>query len=455
MNPADFDIETAGARLRAGQLSAQDLIEAHLARIDARDGAINAFVARNDAAVRAAARKADADFASGVDHGPLHGIPVAIKDMVDTVDFPTRYGSALYADHTPEADAACVENLKKAGAIILGKVATYEFATVGPSFDTPFPPARNPWNLERITGGSSSGSAAAVAAGLVRIAIGTDTGGSVRSPASYCGIVGLKPTFGLVAERGVFPLSSSLDHVGILAASAAEAGLAMAALDHSSQPDTRHETNLADLTIGYARDWFASDPQTDSGVLGAIDTAASLLSMLGTRVVEVEMPPYGVFEAAGAAILHAQAFALHRERLARQSEKFGTKAFRTLIAGASLDKDDLAVATRAASRLKRALNDEVFARCDALIAPTTLTPAPALAAFRGDSAVWTPMRTIAFNVTGHPAISIPSGFVDGLPIGLQIAGPAYSEALLCRIGAAFERASDFSAQQPPHAADTV
>jgi len=451
MNPADLDVRTAGDQLRAGTLSAVDLAKEHLARLDSHDGTVRAFVARNDEAVLAAARKADNDFAAGLDRGPLQGIPVAVKDMIDTADFLTQYGSALYRGHRPKTDATCVARLKKAGAVILGKVATYEFATVGPSFDTPFPPACNPWSLEHITGGSSSGSAAAVAAGLVRIAIGTDTGGSVRSPAAYCGVVGLKPTFGAIPEDGVFPLSPSLDHVGVIAASVAEAELALSVLTGDPAGKGGGGRDLEGLKIAYARDWFAADPETDPGVLAAIDEAASLLSMLGAQIVEIEMPPYAQFEAAGAAILHAEAFTLHRDRLAAQPENFGTKTLRSLIAGACLDDGDLARVTRAASRLREKLDADVFAHCHAVLAPTTLAPAPALAAFRGNAAVWTAMRTIAFNVTGHPAMSLPAGFVNAMPVGLHLVGSAGAEALLCRIGNAFEQASDFSAQRAPHA----
>ncbi len=221
MTAADLSIPDAAARLRDGRLTSVALTEAHLARIAERDGAYYAFLHVAAESALAAAAEADAAFSRGEDLGPLQGIPVAIKDLFDTADMPTTYGSDLHAGRVPTGDAEVVRRLRTAGAVLLGKLETYEFAMVGPVFDRAFPPAANPWDVGRATGGSSSGSAAAVAGGLVRTTIGSDTGGSVRSPAAYCGAVGLKPTYGRISTRGAFPLSPSLDHVGLVSASVA------------------------------------------------------------------------------------------------------------------------------------------------------------------------------------------------------------------------------------------
>jgi aspartyl-tRNA(Asn)/glutamyl-tRNA(Gln) amidotransferase subunit A len=451
MPAPDLIIPEAAARLRDGSLTARDLTDAHLARIAALDPALHAFVAVTPEPAHAAAAEADRELAAGHDRGPLHGIPIAVKDLVDVAGQPTACGSRLRDGAAPaEADAAVVTRLREAGAVLLGKLATYEFALVGPTFDGPAPPAVNPWSPDHVTGGSSSGSAAAVAAGLLRVSIGTDTGGSIRSPAAYCGVVGLKPTRGRVPSAGVFPLSPSLDHLGPLAATVAEAALTLDAIaDPDSEPAaSRLGRDLAGLRIGYARDWFAADPALAPGVLEEIDAAVSQLSLLGARIAEVPLPDYALFETAGTVLLDAEALAVHRATLAADPAGYGRAAFASLQPGARLAPAAVADAHRAAARLARRLDAGVFAAHDAVVTVTTLTTAPLVAPYRDGLAGWTPMRTLPFNVTGHPALSVPAGFVAGLPIGLQIVGPAQSEALICQIGHAFELATGHAAQRP-------
>jgi Asp-tRNA(Asn)/Glu-tRNA(Gln) amidotransferase A subunit family amidase len=377
----------------------------------------------------------------------LTGIPVAIKDLIDTADMPTQYGSGLFAGHQPQHDAHCVAALRRAGAVIIGKTATYEFATVGPSFDTPFPPALNPINPDHITGGSSSGSAAAVADGMVRLAIGTDTGGSVRSPASYCGVVGFKPAQGQIPATGVFPLSPSLDHVGTLAASVREAALGHTAMAANGQDRDIFSGAAPGVKLGYARDWFATDPQLGPGVLAALDTAVSMLSLTGAQIAEITLPDYADFEAAAAVILHAESFAIHKQRLAEQADRLGIKTFRTLAAGAAIAPSDIDLARRTGTRLKAAL-DAMFETVDVIATATTLTTAPELALFEGADAVWTPMRTIGFNLTGHPSLSVPCGFSSGLPVGMQLIARPGNEAALFALGHAFEMATDHASFRP-------
>jgi aspartyl-tRNA(Asn)/glutamyl-tRNA(Gln) amidotransferase subunit A len=456
MNPTDLTIAEAGARLRDGSLTSVALCEAHVERIRARDGALHAFVAVDAESALAEAARADQSFARGVDLGPLHGIPTGLKDLIDVRGATTANGSRVAAHGVAADDAAVVRRLRESGAVIVGKLATYEFALVGPSFDTPFPPVRNPWNLANITGGSSSGPAAAVAGGLLRTSIGTDSGGSIRSPAAYCGVVGLKPTFGLVSVEGVFPLSQSLDHVGPISASVAEAALTLDALvggqDASWRPAaSRLGQPIDGMRIGYARDGFAKDPLTHPGVLRAIDDAASQLSLLGARIEEITLPDYGLCEACGATILHFEALANHEELLRRYGGDYGRLAWLSLAAGLTLTPSDLARARRIASALRDEIDSGAFARCDALLTATTLTPAPPFSAFDGRKAVWTPMRTLPFNVTGHPALTMPAGFAEGLPVGAQIVGRAFDEALICQIADAFERATDFAATPRPFA----
>jgi aspartyl-tRNA(Asn)/glutamyl-tRNA(Gln) amidotransferase subunit A len=460
MSLADLTIMEAGQRLRAGTLSSAELTEAHLSRIIALDPELHAFSLVTADRARADARRADSELAQNLDRGALHGIPFGLKDLIDTAGITTTYGSRRYAGHVPKADAEVVRRLGQAGAVLMGKLQTYEFAVVGPSFDLPLPPAANPWNTRHITGGSSSGAAAAVAGGLLRTAIGSDTGGSIRSPSAYCGVVGLKPTFGRVSRHAVFPLAPSLDHLGPISASVAEAAITFDAIA-GHDPRDAHSIDepglsagdglglgIEGLSIGYARDWFANDPALAPGTINLLDDAMSTLSLLGARIHEVTLPDYPLLEAAGAVILQAEAFAIHRDALVRYGSDYGRLAYESLAAGLVLTDADVAVARQAASLLNREL-DDVLAQHDAVMTITTLATAPPFSAFDGKSVVWTAMRTLPFNLTGHPALALPVGFSGGLPIGMQIVGRRLDEAMICRIGDAFERATDFSAARPP------
>ncbi len=448
MNPADLSIPDAGARLRDGTLTSAELTDAHLERIAARDGSYHAFVTVTADRAREDASRADRERAEGIDRGPLHGIPIALKDLIDTAGIPTTSGSRLFEKHVPSTDAAVARRLREGGAVLLGKLMTYEFALVGPSLDLPYAASRNPWNLDHITGGSSSGSAAAVAGGLVRTAIGTDTGGSIRSPASYCGVVGLKPTYERVSRDGVFPLSPSLDHVGPLSATVAEAAITLDAISDAGAASRLGEGVHA-KRIAYARSWFATATEAEPAGVAAMDDAASALSLLGARIEEVELPDYALFEAAGAVIIQAEALAVHATDLKARPELYGRLAYQNLLTGLVLDDADVAIARAAAAELSRRLQAEIFSQFDAMVTINTLTPALPFSAFDGVNSVWTHMRTLPSNVTGNPALAVPIGFTRGLPLGMQIVGRHGDEAVICAIGHAFETATDHSAQRPP------
>ena len=452
-------IPDSAALMRQGLVTSVDLVRATLAAITLRDPHLHAFVGLDPAFALDQAAQADRDLMAGLDRGPLHGIPVAIKDMIDVAGQPTACGSAVCAGRVAQTDATVVQRLRAAGAIITGKVATYEFAMVGPDTGLHDRPARNPWNPAHITGGSSSGSAAAIAGGLVRAAVGTDTGGSVRSPASYCGTVGLKPSFGRVPRTGVFALAPSLDHVGPLAATVQEAALMLdavsgpcagdaASLSHSWRPAMGLVgQDMAGRRVGYARHWFVHDPACDPAVIRAMDDAVSQLSLLGMRIEEISLPDYALYEAAGSVILHAEALATHRHLVAEHADKYGRMTLQSLAVGAAVTPADLAVARQAATLLSGTMAAH-FQRFDVIVTPTTLTPAPRFVAFEGGSAVWTPMRTLPFNLTGTPVLSLPIGFSGGLPLGMQIAGAAGAEDAICAIGHAFETATDHALMTP-------
>ncbi len=448
-DPADLSLSDAAAALQAGTLTARTLTIAALDRVAARNDSLHAVTHLNPQAL-AEADHADAMRAAG-QTGPLCGIPFLVKDLIDVADLPATSGSAVLAGRVAPTDAASVALLRAQGAVVLGKVATYEFAMVGPDLALPDPPARNPWNLAHITGGSSSGSAAAVAGGLVRFALGTDTGGSIRSPAAYCGCVGLKPGYDRVSRGGAFPLSPSLDNVGPLAATVAEAALILDAITANPAlwraASSQLGRGVGGLRIGYARDWFANDPQATPALIRAMDDAAAQLSLLGATITPITLPNYAAYEAAGSIILHAEALDQHRDLIRDKQAFYGRPVLQCLAFGAALDAEDVAQARIAQSALRNAMLAAMDG-FDLLITATTLTPALPFAAFDGTKAVWTPMRTIPFNVTGQPVLSLPIGFDGGLPLGMQIIGRIGDEDLICAAGHAFEQTTDHSAQRP-------
>ncbi len=426
-------VRDAARALRAGELAAADLLDLHLARIGALDDALGAVWAVDEGRARAAAERADRDLAAGLDRGPLMGIPFLVKDVIDMAGLATTCGSAVPAT-VARADADCVARLVAAGAVPLGKTATYEFALTGPAWDLPEPPARNPWDEDRIPGGSSSGSAAAVAAGMARIALGTDTSGSVRDPATRCGVAGLKPTAGAIPAAGVFPLSPTLDDVGLLAATAEEAALAFRALAGRPPSPRRAEG----MRLGYARDWFAADPDLDPAVLAALDAAAEGFAGLGVAVEEADLPDYALMEAAGTVVMNAEAFAVHRPLLRAHWADYGAETRRRLAPAALLTEADLAAAREIWPRL-RAWMDEAMRGFDAVLTATLLAPAPRFAdCAEGGRAM--PMRTLPFNVTGHPALALPCGMRDGLPLGMQLVAPHGEEEVLFALGTLWEAA---------------
>lgn len=444
-DPADLNIAEAGAALRQRALTSALLTQAHLDRIAARDGRIGAFTHVASEAALAAAVEADRSLAEGRDLGPLHGIPFAIKDIFDVEGWPIRWGSRLNEGRIAGGTAPAVQTLLDGGAVPLGVVATYELATVGPDETAPAPRPANPWNAGHVTGGSSSGSAAAVAAGLVRLALASDTGGSARSPAAYCGVVGLKPTYGAIPCDGMMPLAPSLDHAGVIARTAEDAALGFSALCGQ-----RWEASaIAGHRLAYGRGW-AIDPRAHPALLPLLDEAASLLSLCGAVISLTDLPPYVPLESAGAAILAAEAFAEHGAAVEANPEAGGEMARAYIRSGRGIGAARLTAARASIAPLRAAL-DAVLEQHDALVLPTTLSPAPAIAVRAGETSLWTPMRTLPFNLTGHPALSVPMGFADGLPLGLQIVGRRNDEATILRLAAAFEAASDHAALQPSFA----
>lgn len=461
-DPAQLPIAEAATAIATSKLSPVELVEATLARIEAHDGALHSFATVAGDRARAAARQAEAEIAAGAYRGAMHGIPFATKDNYDSAGILTACQSHVRKNHVPETSAAAIEHMEAAGAILIGKCATAEFGTGGPSPGMLFPPPVNPWDAERYTGGSSTGSGAAVGAGLLRVALGSDTGGSVRGPAAFCGAVGLKPTYGLVSRRGVFPLSFSLDHCGPIGRSVEDTAITLGAmagpdpLDPASamvQPEdyTRELGQGIDgLRIGYLRRWPVEDPNTDPDVLAALDRGADTLRGLGAVVEEVPFEGEEIFLAAGRTILISEYYAVHQETLLKTPELYERPARERLMVGAFARASDYVDALRLRRRLALMFNREVMGRYDAVLTSSAVRPA-----WRFDEMPDEPMHmlgltTYAFNVTGNPAISVPSGFGrTGLPLSLQLVGRMFAEAQLLRIAAAYEAAADLPAREPP------
>jgi aspartyl-tRNA(Asn)/glutamyl-tRNA(Gln) amidotransferase subunit A len=457
----ELSIAEAGRRLRAGTLSPMALTQHCLTRIAALDPRLHAFILVTKERALADADRADRELKAGVDRGPMHGIPYALKDIYATAGIPTTCHSKLLLDNVPAEDCVVEAKLKSAGAILLGKLATHEFAIGGPSFDLPFPPARNPWNLDHFTGGSSSGSGAAVAAGLVRIAMGSDTGGSIRGPAFYCGTVGLKPTYGLVSRRGVFPLSYTLDHCGPLTWSVEDAALTMQviagydALDPASADLTVPDftsgigRDLAGLTLAYPRSFFATQEDITAEVIASLDASAQQFAKLGAKVEEIELPDFELFNACGRVILIAEAYAIHEKNLLTRPLDYARYTYQRMMVGATVSAADLTQAFRLRRELSWIINQRILGTYDAIITANGLEPALRFDAFPADVPPKMTLQTMPFNVTGNPTLALPTKLSkSGLPLGLQIVGRAFDEPTVLRIGAAFEAASGWSNMRP-------
>ncbi len=462
-----LSIADAGAKLRAGTLTSTALTRASLERIVALDGGLDSFVLVTAERALADAAAADAELKAGIDKGPMHGIPYGLKDIYDTAAIRTTCHSKLRVDNVPQADSVVAGRLKDGGGVLLGKLATHEFAIGGPSFDLPFPPARNPWNRDHIPGGSSSGSGAAVAAGFCRMAMGSDTGGSIRGPAAYCGVVGLKPTYGLVSRRGVFPLSYTLDHCGPLARTVEDCALTMQVITaHDPQDPASADVPTPEFTrgldwgvhgvkIAVPRHFYAQAEGASPEIIAAIDTAAQTWAKLGATVEEVTLPDYDLFNACGRIILNAEAYAIHEQDLQTRPLDYARMTHARLVMGGFLSSADLVQALRLRRELSDALNG-VLARFDAVITASSLSQAPRFSDYRDGYPVAWPVQTMPFNVTGHPAMSVPTGFSkEGLPLSLQIVGRPFDEPMVLRIGAALERALGLADRWPELAPDAA
>lgn len=449
----DFStISELAQRLRRREISPVEITRACLESIEKFNPVLNAFITVMADSALAEARVAESEIARGQWRGPLHGIPVALKDLIDTASVCTTAASGLYKDRVPMQDAEIVRRLRQAGAVIVGKNNLHEFAYGGSSLVSYFGEVHNPWNVESIAGGSSGGSAAAVAARLACAAIGTDTAGSIREPAALCGCVGLKPTYGRVSSRGVIPLSWSLDHVGPLTVSVADSAIVLQAIAGYDAADTTSaDVPIADYTaalreeakqlrVGLPRQHFYED--LDGEVAAAVEQALQVIKTLVAEVKEVrlEVPTDRKLQA-------AESWAYHAENVAKSADLYQPETLRRIRTGENVSAADYIERRRELEEARRAIR-AVFADVDVLVTSTTPIPAPSIVELKANPEALRPAElkllrnTRPFNVWGLPAISVPCGFTEkGLPVGLQIAGPLWREDLVLWLAHAYEQAT--------------
>jgi aspartyl-tRNA(Asn)/glutamyl-tRNA(Gln) amidotransferase subunit A len=460
---AGLTLAEASARLRAGAVTSVDLVNACLARIDVYNPKINAFITVTRERALAHAQALDAEQRAGKLRGPLHGIPVGLKDNIDTAGVRTTAASAVFDDRVPAEDAEVTRRLAAAGAVVIGKLNLHEFAFGGSSATSYYGPVRNPWALERNPGGSSGGSAAAVATDLCYGALGTDTGGSIRTPASYCSIVGLKPTYGLVSIRGIIPLTLSLDHCGPMTRTVMDAAMmlnVLAGYDRLDIASVEHAAEdyvaalkqpVSGFRIGIARAPFFD--LLDADVAKVVEDALKVLTTLSRSMSDVMLPSTREVNLPG------ETYAYHEETFGRMSGRYMIPTRRALQNGANAKAADY-VRGRWRMELLRRTIDDTFNNVDLVVLPTRRrTPRTVDASIKREETD-VPRNpelenTGAFNIYGIPAISIPCGFTSkGLPVGLMIAGPRFSEGRVLALAHAFEQATKFHLRKPPIRLDT-
>jgi len=454
----------AARKLRDGDVSSAELAEQSLLCIQKGNDRLNAFITVMEERARAQAKTADEELARGHDRGLLHGIPVAVKDVYETSGVRTTCGSVIFMHHVPKRDAAVVEKLAAAGAVLVGKAGMHELAYGITSNNPHFGTIRNPWDLERIPGGSSGGSGVAVSAGMVFMAMGSDTGGSIRIPASFCGTVGLKPSSGRVSRYGVMPLDFSLDHMGPLTRTARDAAVvleAIAGCDPRDETSSREPVgeyvpepgcSIRALRIGLPQNFYLErlDPDVDVAVRKMAQTAESL----GARIIPVRVPDVEALNVVGRVILLAEASAL-MEKYIHNRDQFGADVLALLDQGRLLPATDYVNAQRLRRMFQREFA-QLWTRVDCLFTPTTPIPAPRIvektveiAGVAEDARLASTRLVRGINVLGLPALSVPCGFDRrGLPLGLQIIGRPFDEALILRVAAALEDATGFHQREP-------
>ena len=457
----ELTIHESGEMLKNGELSPVELTQAFFNRIDETEGRLHSFITLLNDRAMGEARTAEAEIRSGHYKGPMHGIPIVLKDLYDTAGIRTTSGSQVDFDRVPTEDSTATSRLAEAGAILLGKVTMHEFALGGPDWTTPFEPACNPWNLDHITGGSSSGTASAVSSGQAMGGLGSCTGGSIRGPASLCGIVGLKPTYGRVSRAGVVTLSWSQDHVGPLTYTVEDSAYMLQAIaGHDRKDPTSSRSIVPDYSLSLREDikgkvfglprhyFFDDDPSVNAEVVAVVEKAVAELESLGAKIEEIELPSLEYVRAANTIIMVSEAFAFHEPNLKTRPQDFGEIVRARFRIGGMLSAGDYLQAQRCRQWSKREFA-QALTKVDFFVTPTMTQPAAAFDGYDPIATIQGKSFTAPFNVTGLPAISVPCGFTQtGLPVGLQIAGKAFDEPGVIQAAYTYQQHARWYEQRP-------
>jgi aspartyl-tRNA(Asn)/glutamyl-tRNA(Gln) amidotransferase subunit A len=455
-------IAEAASLIATRKLSPVEYVDALFSRINALDPQVNAFITQTAELARTQARAAEKEITSGKYRGPLHGIPFGLKDIFDTAGILTSGHSKVSRNNIPTEDATTVQRLYDAGAVLMGKLATHEFASGGPSLDLPWPPARNPWNTAHFTGSSSSGSGAAVAAGFLPAALGSDTGGSIRIPAALCGIAGIKPTYGRVSRRGIIPNSYTFDHAGPLAWTVEDCAILLQAIaghdpaDPASArrqvPDYRANLNgdIRGLRVGVVRHFWEEEGTTDPEMAAAMNAAIDVLRQLGASVGDARMRTREAYNDTKMVIAKTEIVVIHEKELRERPQDFGADFIGRNLPGFLFTGADYVRAQRERRSMVEEM-DALYERFDVLLTASS-TPADRLDKLvgAGFSQKWEkPNIYTPFNVTGGPALVVCNGYTaSGMPLAMQIAGRPFDEATVLRVGHAYEKATAWRGRRP-------
>jgi aspartyl-tRNA(Asn)/glutamyl-tRNA(Gln) amidotransferase subunit A len=457
---AFLTIAEAARLIEQKRLSPVELTTALIRRAEALDPQLNAYLLPTPDQALDQARQAEQEIIDGGYRGPMHGIPFALKDIYTTAGIRTTGHSRICLDAVPSTDATTVRKLYEAGAVLTGKLATHEFAHGGPSFDLPWPPARNPWNRDHFTGGSSSGSGAAVAAGFVPAALGSDTGGSIRGPAALCGIVGLKPTYGLVSRYGVYANSFSFDHAGPMTWTVEDCAIVLQAIAGPDPEDPASATrpvpnyraalsgDIKGLRIGVVRHLHEDDCAVTSEVSAALEQAFAVLASLGATLGEVRLRPAQDYYDVKVTIAESELLAVHEHALRTRPGDFGEDFLGRVLPALLISGRDYVQAQRERRRMLAEMAP-VYANYDVLVTATAGAPAPRLGAWRTIEFWKRASLTTPFNVTGGPALAQCIGFAsNGLPLSMQVVGRPFEDATVLRVAHAYEKATPWRTRRP-------
>ena len=457
---AFLTIAEAARVIEQKRLSPVELTTALIRRAEALDPQLNAYLLLTADRAVDQARQAEREITAGHSRGPMHGIPFGLKDIYSTAGIRTTGHSRICLDTVPSADATTVRKLYEAGAVLTGKLATHEFAHGGPSFDLPWPPARNPWNREHFTGGSSSGSGAAVAAGFVPAALGSDTGGSIRGPAALCGIVGLKPTYGLVSRCGVYANSFSFDHAGPMTWTVEDCAIVLQAIAGHDPNDPASATrpvpdyraaltgDIKGLRIGVVRHLHEDDCAVTQEVSAALEEAFAVLRSLGATLGEVRLRPAQDYYDVKVTIAESELLAVHEAALRTRPSDFGEDFLGRVLPAMLISGRDYVQAQRERRRMLAEM-EPVYADFDVLVTATAGAAAPRLGTWRTLEFWKRPSLTTPFNVSGGPALAQCIGFSsNGLPLSMQVVGRPFDDATVLRVAHAYEKATPWRTKRP-------